>query len=586
MRVLLLPLLGFSLLVAGCPGREAVPDAPGALDAPGLDAPGLDARRDAGSSDGGAGVTDGGVTDGGGVTDAGEPDACVPGIELCNGLDDDCDPGTPDGADDPGVGAPCDGADTDLCREGTAACVTGALACSDTTGSTVELCNGADDDCDPASADGSEDPGVGATCDGADTDLCVEGSRACVTGALTCSDTTGSTVDLCNGADDDCDPASTDGAEDPALGAACDGADADLCLEGARVCRTGALACSDATGDALELCNGADDDCDPATPDGADEPLLGMACDGPDRDRCSEGTRLCSTGAMRCTDTTGDTLDLCDGLDNDCDPGTADGADEPGLGAICDGSDLDLCVEGMRACSGGTLVCSDTTSSTSEVCNGLDDDCNASTADGSGELPPTCGGCTPACSGGGWFCSTVVTLGPVAASMGLDDPAVGTRTWDSPGNILASDGGSSSITSGRAYVSAMTRGEISHYLVAQGFGLAIPAGARIDGIRVDIERTSLSGIGIADSAVRLRRAGVTSTLGTANRAATGTWSTTETVVGYGGATDLWGEAWTPADLNRADFGVALSVRYAGSAGNDWAGVDQVRLTVYYSLPCP
>lgn len=48
------------------------------------------------------------------------------------------------------VGLPCDGSDTDFCFEGTISCVAGAPVCSDNTGSTTELCNGLDDDCDGA----------------------------------------------------------------------------------------------------------------------------------------------------------------------------------------------------------------------------------------------------------------------------------------------------------------------------------------------------------------------------------------------------------------------------------------------------
>jgi hypothetical protein len=52
------------------------------------------------------------------------------------------------------VAQPCDGPDTDACLEGVWACTAGALACSDTTSSTVELCNGTGDDED---CDGSAD---------------------------------------------------------------------------------------------------------------------------------------------------------------------------------------------------------------------------------------------------------------------------------------------------------------------------------------------------------------------------------------------------------------------------------------------
>ncbi len=143
------------------------------------------------------------------VSDCNDDDAFVhPGAaELCNGVDDDCNANSPDGGADSQVGFPCDGADSDLCNEGVTACVNATIACGDATGSTVDLCNGTDDDCDVGSADGSEDPLNGTSCDGADSDLCIEGTKSCSAGSLVCSDATGSTVDICNGADDDCDVA-------------------------------------------------------------------------------------------------------------------------------------------------------------------------------------------------------------------------------------------------------------------------------------------------------------------------------------------------------------------------------------------
>ncbi|MDO8629599.1 MAG: right-handed parallel beta-helix repeat-containing protein [Phycisphaerales bacterium] len=314
---------------------------------------------------------------------------CTPSTELCDGLDNDCNPSTPDGSADPLIGSSCDGADSDLCQEGTRSCSGGALACSDTTGSTVDLCNGLDDDCDSASADGAEDPQTGTACDGADSDLCAEGTRLCVSGSLACSDTTASTVDLCNGLDDDCDSGSADGAEDPQTGTPCDGPDSDLCAEGTRSCVGGALTCSDNTSSLFDVCNGGiDDDCDPASADGSEDPLLGTPCDGADSDLCQEGTRNCSGGALVCSDTTASTVDLCNGVDDDCDPASADGAEDPQTGTPCDGPDSDLCLEGTRSCSAGALVCSDTTASTVDLCNGFDDDCDPASADGSED--PNC----------------------------------------------------------------------------------------------------------------------------------------------------------------------------------------------------
>lgn len=79
-------------------------------------------------------------------SDAGiHPDA----PELCNTVDDDCDPGTPDGSGDPGVVEGCDGPDADGCREGEGTCVAGAIECEDRSGDSPEVCeSGVDDDCD------------------------------------------------------------------------------------------------------------------------------------------------------------------------------------------------------------------------------------------------------------------------------------------------------------------------------------------------------------------------------------------------------------------------------------------------------
>ncbi len=299
------------------------------------------AREDGGPVDGRVAPRDARVEDARVEEDTGVPPRdggrCDPAApDLCNGFDDDCDPSSADGADEPGIGEPCDDArDADLCADGTQACIGGFLVCDGDDGDQpdeVELCNGLDDDCDPSTPDGSAEVTLGGSCDDDDADLCPDGTWSCADGALACGGGGPSPMELCNGVDDDCDPSTPDGSEDPGVGAACDDADADLCAEGALACVDGALACVGDDGDQpdeVELCNGLDDDCDPGTPDGMGDPSLGRPCDGGDSDRCEEGMWICDSGSMRCTDGSGDSIESCNGLDDDCDGSVDEGAGCP-----------------------------------------------------------------------------------------------------------------------------------------------------------------------------------------------------------------------------------------------------------------
>jgi len=246
----------------------------------------------------------------------------------------------------------------------------------------MEVCDFIDNDCDLSTEDGFDELWLAELCDGTDSDLCTEGVFDCLSGTQVCEDTTGNTPDLCDDTDDDCNPATPDGSDETWLGSPCDGTDSDLCDEGTFACAGGLQTCTDISGSSLDLCNGADDDCDPASADGDEDPLTGASCDGPDSDLCMEGINSCSAGSLQCSDLTGDNQDVCNGVDDDCDPASSDGDEDPLLGAACDGSDSDLCLEGIFSCAGGSLTCSDTTGSSIEVCNDIDDDCNGFVDDG------------------------------------------------------------------------------------------------------------------------------------------------------------------------------------------------------------
>ncbi|RMF75861.1 MAG: hypothetical protein D6738_02770 [Acidobacteria bacterium] len=107
--------------------------------------------------------------------------------------------------------------------------------------------------CRDGDGDGWGAPNVAACPNGPGPDDCDDANPAVHPGML----------DVCNGIDDDCDPGSADGSEDPQVTGGCDGPDADACAEGTGTCSGGVLSCSDASGDSPEICgNGTDDDCD------------------------------------------------------------------------------------------------------------------------------------------------------------------------------------------------------------------------------------------------------------------------------------------------------------------------------------
>jgi hypothetical protein len=434
-----------------------------------------------------------------------------------------------------GHGTTCRGFPFGRCAAGTQTCSGSWGSCTNETGPTAEVCNNVDDDCDgytddaPGHGNNSLQQTVHPDCDswtGSGKNTCIPATGQCRSASETCTSgnwgTTiaerGPSTELCNNLDDDCD-----GVTDNKVGSTtgysltftCDSICAGTagCVQSAGQCHNGTSTCSSGgwgscageIGPTAELCNNLDDNCDgytdnaPGMGNNSLSQSCGSACTSWNANtathpadpetacqqgvgQCSNGVQSCSGGlwGTSCVGETGPSVELCNGLDDDCDGFTdnnpndfASNTLQRKMDPLCmawTGTGKNTCQAGVGQCRSAVQTCSapETWSATSseigpstELCNGLDDDCDGFTdntvgTSANGTLSATCdsmcaatSGCiadtgqcqsgSEACAIGTWG-SCMNEIGPTAeVCNGLDDNCDG-YTDNAPG------GGNNSLT--------------------------------------------------------------------------------------------------------------------------------------------
>jgi MSHA biogenesis protein MshQ len=167
------------------------------------------------------------------------------------------------------------------------------------------------------------------------------------------------------------------------------------------------------------------------------------------------------------------------------------------------------------------------------------------------------------------------TRSPTAAGDCTNQAGTGAVAWSNAGDAISSNGS-------YANASLNPGNPTTNYLRCLNYGFSIPGGSTILGIEVHVERKS-SRTGSSDAAMRLVKGGV---IQSTDRSTTAIYDTTDEIDPHGGAADLWGTTWTPAEINAADFGAAFaSLRTGGGPPHDIT-VDHISITVHYSQPTP
>ena len=306
---------------------------------------------------------------------AGQDQVCVLSVGAC-----DCSPL----ATAAGAKTSCANSNGAGTCKGQRSCLAAGLSLCDAQVPAPETCNGVDDDCNGLTDDGLV--GMDVDSDGipdcTDPDIDGDGSLNADDCAPKEAAIHPGAVELCNGADDNCVGGTDEGFPDLDNDGLADCVDPDRDGDGV----ANAQDCAPSDGGVFqgnpEVCDGKDQNCNGKTDEGFPDQDGDKLPDCVDPDIDGDGV----DNAADCSPTVAavhpGATEACDGIDNDCSGTTDEGFPDADQDKLADCIDPDDDNDG----SSDAADCAPTNAAihpgATEVCNGLDDDCDGKTDPG------------------------------------------------------------------------------------------------------------------------------------------------------------------------------------------------------------